>query len=453
MEIDTNSLIVDKEQLINFFKDGSKASGLKIGTEHEKFVFYTNNFKRVSYLGASGISELLNALAIKNNWVKIIENNNTIGLKDDTGASISLEPGGQLELSGTPLENLHQTCKETGQHLKIMKEVMSGLGLSMVGVGYDPKWSRSDISFMPKGRYEIMKNYMPKVGQLGLDMMLRTCTIQVNLDFSSEKDMVEKFQISMALQSVATALFANSPFIEGKPSGYLSSRAMVWTDTDPYRTGVPEIVFDSNFGYESWLNYVLEVPMYFVYRDGKYIDVAGNSFVDFMEGKLKGFEGQYPTIKDWEDHITVAFPEVRLKQYLEMRGADGGPWNIICALPALWVGLLYDSQSQSDALSLAKPLMDANILEEGRVSAATFALNGKIGNVSIDKLASDMLDISRNGLKRRNKIDARGLDESQFLDPLFYILDNKQTGAEKLLQKFNGSWNKNIDKIFIENSF
>ena len=306
---------------------------------------------------------------------------------------------------------------------------------------------------MPKGRYEIMKNYMPKVGQLGLDMMLRTCTIQVNLDFASEKDMIEKFQISMALQSVATALFANSPFIEGKPSGYLSSRAMVWTDTDPYRTGVPEIVFDSNFGYESWLNYVLEVPMYFVYRDGKYIDVAGNSFVDFMEGKLKGFEGQYPTIKDWEDHITVAFPEVRLKQYLEMRGADGGPWNIICALPALWVGLLYDSQSQSDALSLAKPLMDANLLEEGRISAATFALNGMIGNVSIDKLASDMLDISRDGLKRRNKIDGRGLDESQFLDPLFYILDNKQTGAEKLLQKYNGSWNKNIDKIFIENSF
>ena len=445
---------LEYSDLLKWFNQGEKPSkNWKIGTEHEKFVFYTNNFKRVSYLGASGISELLNALAIKNNWVKIIENNNTIGLKDDTGASISLEPGGQLELSGTPLENLHQTCKETGQHLKIMKEVMSGLGLSMVGVGYDPKWARSDISFMPKGRYEIMKNYMPKVGQLGLDMMLRTCTIQVNLDFASEKDMIEKFQISMALQSVATALFANSPFIEGKPSGYLSSRAMVWTDTDPYRTGVPEIVFDSNFGYESWLNYVLEVPMYFVYRDGKYIDVAGNSFVDFMEGKLKGFEGQYPTIKDWEDHITVAFPEVRLKQYLEMRGADGGPWNIICALPALWVGLLYDSQSQSDALSLAKPLMDANLLEEGRVSAATFALNGMIGNVSIDKLASDMLDISRDGLKRRNKIDARGLDESQFLDPLFYILDNKQTGAEKLLQKYNGSWNKNIDKIFIENSF
>ena len=240
---------LEYSDLLKWFSQGEKLSkNWRIGTEHEKFVFYTNNLKRVSYLGASGISELLNALAIKNNWVKIIENKNTIGLKDDTGASISLEPGGQLELSGTPLESLHQTCKETGQHLKIMKEVMSGLGLSMVGVGYDPKWARSDISFMPKGRYEIMKNYMPKVGQLGLDMMLRTCTIQVNLDFSSEKDMVEKFQISMALQSVATALFANSPFIEGKPSGYLSSRAMVWTDTDPYRTGVPEIVFDSNFG-------------------------------------------------------------------------------------------------------------------------------------------------------------------------------------------------------------
>tara|TARA_B110000438_G_C15767352_1_gene630256 strand:+ start:89 stop:1435 length:1347 start_codon:yes stop_codon:yes gene_type:complete len=445
---------LEKSDLLEWFGAGAKPiAEWKIGTEHEKFVFNIKNSKRVDYSGPSGISELLDTVASKNNWDKIIENNNTIGLKDNTGASISLEPGGQLELSGTPLENLHETCKETGLHLKIMKEVMNELDLSMVGIGYDPKWKRADIGWMPKGRYEIMKNYMPKVGNLGLDMMLRTCTIQVNLDYSSEKDMVEKFQISLALQSVATALFANSPFIEGKESGYLSARAMVWTDTDPNRTGVPQIVFDSNFGYESWLNYVLKVPMYFIYRDGKYLDVAGSSFIDFMQGKLKGFEGQFPTIKDWEDHITVAFPEVRLKQYLEMRGADGGPWNIICALPALWVGLLYDKESQSDAYNLAKPLMESSILEKGRISAATFALNGKIGDFSIQELASKMLKISNAGLQRRNRLDARGIDERQFLDPLFYILDNKETGAEKLLQKYNNSWNKNIDKIFIENSF
>jgi glutamate--cysteine ligase len=283
-------------------------------------------------------------------------------------------------------------------------------------------------------------------------MMLRTCTIQVNLDYLSEQDMVQKFQISLALQSVATALFANSPFIEGKSSGYLSSRAMVWTDTDPDRTGVPGIVFDSNFGYESWLDYILRVPMYFVYRDGKYIDVSGKSFIDFMHGRLKGLEGEYPTIKDWEDHITVAFPEVRLKQYLEMRGADGGPWNIICALPALWVGLLYDGQSQSEAYDLAKPLMDIGALENGRVSAAKLGLAGKIGETSIEYLAREMLKISSSGLERRNNLDKKGIDERQFLDPLFHILQNKETGAEKLLKKYNGTWSKDINRIFVENS-
>ena len=445
---------LEYSELLDWFKSGAKPKkDWKIGTEHEKFVFYNDNLQRVRYLGASGISELLNEVAGKYNWEKILENKNTIGLKDDTGASISLEPGGQLELSGTPLENLHQTCKETGLHLKIMKEVMQGLDLSMIGIGYDPKWKRSEVDWMPKGRYEIMKNYMPKVGNLGLDMMLRTCTIQVNLDYSNEQDMIEKFQISLALQSIGTALFANSPFIEGKPSGYLSSRAMVWTDTDSERTGVPQIVFDSDFGYQSWLNYILNVPMYFIYRNGVYVDMSGSSFIDFMNGKLKGFEGEYPTMKDWEDHITVAFPEVRLKQYLEMRGADGGPWDIICALPALWVGLLYDEEAQSAAYKLAKPFMEAKLLENARVSAAKFALNGYIGGSLISEIASEMLNISSAGLQRRNKVDARRIDERQFLDPLFYILENKETGAEKLLHKYNNSWNKDIDRIFKENSF
>jgi glutamate--cysteine ligase len=284
-------------------------------------------------------------------------------------------------------------------------------------------------------------------------MMLRTCTIQVNLDYLNEKDMVQKFQTSLALQSVATALFANSPFIEGKDSGYLSSRAIVWTDTDPDRTGVPQIVFDPNFGYEKWLNYILNVPMYFIYRNGKYIDVSGKSFLDFMGGRLEGFEGEYPTMQDWEDHITVAFPEVRLKQYLEMRGADGGPWNIICALPALWVGLLYDSEAQSEAYNLAKPFMNTNALEEGRISAAKFGLGGKLGNKPIQDIALEMLRISSSGLERRNQLDNRGMDERQFLDPLFDIVKNKQTGAEKLLQKYNNSWNRDINKIFTENAF
>lgn len=445
---------LEKEDLLKWFQAGEKPrEKWKIGTEHEKFVFHKETFERVGYSGKSGISDLLNKLAHENNWEKILEKNNTIALKDETGASISLEPGGQLELSGTPLENLHQTCKETGKHLNMMKIAMKDLDLSMIGLGYDPKWSRSDQKWMPKGRYEIMRNHMPKVGKLGLDMMLRTCTIQVNLDYLNEKDMIQKFQISLALQSIATAIFANSPFIEGKQSGYLSSRAMVWTDTDPYRTGVPQIVFDDDFGYSKWLEYVLEVPMYFVYREGKYIDVAGHSFLDFMNGNLEGFEGQYPTIKDWEDHITVPFPEVRLKQYLEMRGADGGPWNIICALPALWVGLLYDPQSQQEAYDLARPFMNSKILEEGRISAAKFALGGNINNVSIHDIALEMLKISSEGLKRRNKLDSRGIDERQFLDPLFNIVNNKKTGAEILLEKYHKSWDTKIDNIFIEDAF
>ena len=443
-----------KEQLINWFRTGEKSRELwKIGTEHEKFVFHLDNLERVGYFGKSGISELLNNLAKENSWEKVLENNNIIGLKDETGASISLEPGGQLELSGSPLENLHQTCKETGKHLQIMKKAINKLGLSMIGIGYDPKWSRIKQKWMPKGRYEIMKKFMPKVGKLGLDMMLRTCTIQVNLDYLNEKDMVQKFQTSLALQSIATAIFANSPFIEGKESGYLSSRAIVWTDTDPNRTGVPEIVFTKHFGYEAWLDYVLKVPMYFVYRDGKYIDVSGKSFLDFMDGKLEGFEGQFPSMKDWEDHITVPFPEVRLQQYLEMRGADGGPWNIICALPALWVGLLYDDKAQLEAYDLAKPFMNTSILEEGRISAAKYGLKGKLGNKKIIEIAEEMLRISSLGLERRNKLDNRGIDERQFLDPLLNIIKNKKTGSEILLQKFNGDWKKNIDKVFIENAF
>ncbi len=445
---------LEKEQLINWFRAGEKSKELwKIGTEHEKFVFHLDNLERVGYFGKSGISELLNNLAKENNWEKVLENNNIIGLKDETGASISLEPGGQLELSGSPLENLHQTCKETGKHLHIMKKAINKLGLSMIGLGYDPKWSRKEQKWMPKGRYEIMKKFMPKVGELGLDMMLRTCTIQVNLDYFNEKDMVQKFQTSLALQSIATAIFANSPFIEGKESGYLSSRAIVWTDTDPHRTGVPEIVFTKHFGYEAWLDYVLKVPMYFVYRKGKYIDVSGKSFLDFMDGKLEGFEGQFPSIKDWEDHITVPFPEVRLKQYLEMRGADGGPWNIICALPALWVGLLYDNKAQLEAYDLAKPFMNPYTLEEGRISAAKYGLNGELGSKKIIDIAEEMLRISSLGLQRRNKLDDRGIDERQFLDPLLNIVRNKKTGSEILLEKFNGIWRKNIDKVFIENAF
>ena len=436
------------DQILDWFKSGEKKhEDFLIGTEHEKFLFTKDNFKRLGYDDENGINKILEEISGDGKWEKIIEDGNTIGLKNFSGSSISLEPGGQFELSGAPLKNLHETCKEAGTHLELLKKISNKHDFLMMGIGHDPKWKREDVIWMPKKRYEIMRKYMPKVGELGLDMMLRTCTIQVNLDYSDENDMIKKFQTSIALQSVATALFANSPFVEGKPSGFLSRRAYVWTHTDKDRTGIPKNIFDDNFGYKSWIEYLMSVPMYFIYKDGKYIDVAGQLFSDFMLGKLKGLEGLFPTLIDWENHTTVAFPEVRLKQYLEMRGADGGPWNRICVLPAFWVGLLYDKKSLNQAYNLSKEFMQKELLEEARISSAKFGLNGKIGKIQIKELAKQVLDISFQGLERRNYLDKKGISETQFLDPLFNIVEG-ETAAEQMLNKFENQWDKNIDKIF-----
>tara|TARA_B100002051_G_scaffold31235_1_gene24201 strand:+ start:229 stop:1587 length:1359 start_codon:yes stop_codon:yes gene_type:complete len=449
-----NKKKLEFDQIIDWFKSGEKKKNdWLIGTEHEKFIFNKDNYERTDYNGQFGIGKILDQISLNDNWSEIKEGDNLIGLKHVSGSSISLEPGGQFELSGAPLKNLHQTCKEAGLHLQLMKKIADHFELLILGLGHDPKSSRNDIKWMPKQRYKIMREYMPKVGKLGLDMMLRTCTIQVNLDYSSEADMIKKFQTSIALQSVSTALFANSPFLDGKPGKFLSQRAFVWTDTDKDRTGVPNNIFMDNFGYKSWSKYLMSVPMYFVYRDGKYIDVSGQSFSDFMLGKLDGLEGEFPTLSDWQNHSTVAFPEVRLKQYLEMRGADGGPWSRICALPALWVGLLYDEKSLNDAYNLSKDFMQVNILEKARFSAAKEGLNGFIGKVQIKEIAKEILNISYQGLKRRNNLDEKGISETQYLDPLLNIIENDKTSAEELLERYNNVWSGNINKIFEKEVF
>ena len=440
---------LDFKKICQWFENGEKSiQEWRIGTEHEKFLFKKSNFKRLSYDDSNGIRSILNKIAKDKQWKTIIENNNVIGLKHESGSSISLEPGGQFELSGAPLKNLHMTCSEAGVHLQLMQKIAEELDFIMLGLGFDPVWDRDQINWMPKNRYEIMKNHMPKVGDLGIDMMIRTCTIQVNLDYSSEKDMVKKFQTSLALQPIATALFSNSPFIKGHLSEFLSLRAYTWCDTDHQRSGFPEVVFSSNFGYELWAKYLLSVPMYFIYDKGKYHDTSGKSFSKFMEGKLEGFEGKFPNLSDWEDHVTVAFPEVRLKQYLEMRGADGGPWNRICALPAFWVGLLYDNKSLDDAFYISKKFMDVNLLNEARMSAAKLGLNGMIGNSKIIDIANDLLKISFKGLQRRNFRDKKGITETQYLDPLLNMVQNGETAADVLIKKYKGVWNKDINKIF-----
>jgi glutamate--cysteine ligase len=440
--------IEDRRQLVEYLASGSKPEAeWRAGTEHEKFVFDLKTLRPVGYDGPNGIRALLEGLT-RFGWKPVVENGNPIALSLGTG-SISLEPGGQFELSGAPLETMHQTCNEVHTHLAQVKEVASELGVGFLGIGFNPKWRRDDVSWMPKGRYRIMRAYMPKRGKLGLDMMLRTCTVQVNLDYGSEADMVRKFRVALALQPIATALFANSPFVEGKPTGYLSYRSHVWEDTDPDRCGMLPFVFDDGMGFERYVDYALEVPMYFVYRDGTFIDASGQSFRDFMKGKLPALPGEVPTMSDWSDHLTTLFPEVRLKKFLEMRGADAGPWEELCALPSLWVGLLYDGSSLDAAWDLVK---DWTAEERAmlRREVPRTALRTPFRGRTVREVALEMLDISRSGLRRRNRRNRAGEDETGFLAPLEEIARNGLSPAEIKLERFRGPWAGSVDPAFNE---
>ena len=443
--------ITSKQQLVEYFESGSKPrSEWRVGTEHEKFVFDLETLRTVSYEQPNGIGALLRGLQ-RFAWQPVEEHGNVIALTMD-GCSITLEPGGQFELSGAPVENIHQTCAEVGTHLTQVKEVAAELGVGLLGMGFQPKWARADIPWMPKGRYKIMGEYMPKKGKLGLDMMLRTCTVQTNLDFSSEADMVKKLRVSMALQPVATALFADSPFTEGKPNGFMSYRSHIWTDTDPDRCGTLTWVFEGGMGFERWVDYMLDVPMYFVYRDGKYIDASGQSFRDFLNGKLPALPGEVPTLGDWSDHLTTAFPEVRLKKFLEMRGADGGPWERLCALPALWVGLLYDDQALDAAWDLVKNWTNEDHLSLRR-DVPRLALKTSFRGRSMRELAIDVLKIARAGLQRRAALDRIGGDESGFLNVIQEIAESGQTPAEEKLALYHGKWHESVDPIFTEYAY
>ena len=450
-----STIIKDVGQLVEWLAKGEKpAADWRIGTEHEKFLFHRDSLRPVAYDGDSGVEAMLHALCkvIGDKATPIIEKGKIIGLKDGDGGSVSLEPGGQLELSGAPLSNLHQTCAETGRHLRHMRAVSSALGVGMLGIGFQPKWRRDDISWMPKGRYQIMRNHMPKVGTMGLDMMLRSCTVQVNLDYADEADMRRKFRTSLALQPIATALFANSPFKDGKPSGWLSGRAHVWTDTDNARCGVPSCVFDPQFGYEQWIDYILDVPMYFLHRGEDYVDVAGESFRDYLAGTLTGFEGESPQMADFEDHITTAFPEVRLKQYLEMRGADSGSWANICALPAYWVGLLYCDEALAEVGDLVRDI-NADDVMAARLSVAKDGLRGKLGSHDVATLAKKTIDIASKGLRNRGIFDDGGDDESGFLQPLRKVIATQKTPAEMMLDLYHGDWAEDIDQVFTSNQY
>ncbi len=440
-----------KADLIGAMTVGIKPkSEWRIGTEHEKFGFDKSTLRRPGYEGPNGIHAMLSGLQ-RFGWAPVEEGGHVIALerKNTEGftASISLEPGGQFELSGAPLKDIHEICSETGQHLMEVKMVADELNLGFLGAGFDPLWTREDVPIMPKGRYDIMRSYMPKKGGLGLDMMLRTCTIQANLDFDSEADMVAKFRTSLALQPIATALFACSPFTEGRPNGFLTARANVWTDTDPDRTGMLAFVFEEGFGFERYADYALDTPMYFAKRDGKYIDASGQSFRAFMEGNLPALPGELPTMKDWADHLTTLFPEVRLKQYLEMRGADGGPWSRICALPALWGGIFYDAPSLAAAWDLCK---DWDIADHERLrrDVTRLGLRAEVAGRTVRDIAVDMVAIAREGLKNRAKFSGGMVDERGYLSELEDIADSGVTPAERLLDLYHGDWNHDVTRMY-----
>ncbi|MEM7661654.1 MAG: glutamate--cysteine ligase [Pseudomonadota bacterium] len=440
--------IAGKTELVEWMEAGCKPkSDWRIGTEHEKFGFLKKGLRPVPYEGAQSVSALLQGLRDHHDWQGIYENDNIIGLKRN-GASVSLEPGGQFELSGAPLEHIHQTCNEVRGHLSEVRAIADPLEIGFLGLGFSPKWSLKETPIMPKGRYGIMKRYMQRVGRLGHQMMFRSCTVQVNLDFSSEADMVKKMRVALALQPVGTALFANSPFAEGRTNGFLSYRAHVWSDTDPDRTGMLPFMFEDGAGFESYVDYALDVPMYFARRRGTYVDCAGLSFRDFMDGKLETLPGERPTIEDWEDHLSTIFPEVRLKRFLEMRGSDSGPWDSLCAMPAFWVGLLYDDQALDEAWELVKDWTTGHREAMRRVAPVLGLKAAAPCGRHLQDIAKDAVRIASGGLRRRGALSTSGDDETGFLHELHEIAESGVTPAEQLLERYHTEWGQSVDPVF-----
>ncbi len=444
--------IESRDQMVQYLEAGCKPrEDWRIGTEHEKFGYRKSDLSSLPYEGECGILAMLSGLRDEFGWNPVTEGDTLIGLQKGL-ANVSLEPGGQLELSGAPVETIHETCEETNQHLAEVREIANRIGAGFIGLGAAPTWSREDMHVMPKGRYGIMRRYMPTVGSKGLDMMFRTTTIQVNLDFGSEADMVKKLRIAFALQSIATALFASSPFLNGKPNGFLSYRSEVWRDVDNQRAGIPAFIFEDGMGFERWVDYALDVPMYFIYREGKYIDVAGQSFRDFLDGKLPGLPGEKPTLSDWADHLTTIFPEARLKKFIEMRGADGGPWRQICGLPAFWVGLIYDDSAMDAAWDVCKDWTQEQRLDL-RNTVPALGLHAEVAGRPVHEVAAQLLEIATTGLHSRAKASGFDRDEAHFLNSLRDVVARKQSLAGELLDRYEGDWGGDINKVFEQYSY
>jgi len=443
------------DELVAHLAEGCKPrEKWRIGTEHEKFPFYVDGHAPVPYGGERGIRALLEGMQRILGWDPIMDDGRIIGLVEPTGqGAISLEPGGQFELSGAPLETIHQTCREGNAHLAQLREIAEPLGIRFLGLGGSPKWTLAETPKMPKSRYEIMTRYMPKVGTHGLDMMYRTCTIQVNLDFSSEADMRRKMQVSLKLQPLATALFANSPFTDGKPNGLQSWRGEIWRDTDNQRSGLKQFCFSPDFGFADYVEWALDVPMYFVIRDGRYHDMTHMTFRQFMAGDARNdVPDGLPTMGDWANHLSTLFPDVRLKRFLEMRGADGGPWRRICALPAFWVGLLYDPAALDAAEAMTRDWTYEDV-RQMRDDAPAQGLTAQFRGRPLLDLARETLAISRLGLENRGRKNRDGYDETSFLGTLDEVVARGATSAQEMVTAFGTRWGGSIEPVFMEYAY
>jgi glutamate--cysteine ligase len=447
-------IVQSRDALAAWFEAGCKREGsLRIGTEHEKILFYRAGHAPVPYAGDRGIRALLEGMNARLGWERIEDGGHLIGLFDEEGgAAISLEPGGQFELSGAPFETAHETADELQRHLEIFWSVAEPFGLSALTLGMSPKWTVAETPTMPKSRYDIMRRYMPSVGTRGLDMMFHTATVQTNLDFRDERDMVLKLRVALALQPVITALFANSPFTEGKLNGFLSARSEIWRDTDADRTGLLPFAFDPGMGFERYVDYALDVPMYFLKRGSTYIDVAGASFRDLLAGRLAAAPGERATIADWANHLSTIFPEVRLKRYLEMRGADVGPQARIVAMTALTSGLFYDSGALSAAWALVEE-WTAGERQALRDEVPKLGFAATIRGRALRDVACDVVAIARGGLKRRAKLNARGEDETVWLTPLEAIAESGRSPAQEWIERFENPWRRSVEPAFTEAVF
>lgn len=438
-----DAVVTRRDPLIAYFATGAKPrSEWRIGTEYEKVAVERKTGRAARYFGRNGIEELLRRLADRYGWTPRSEGDHVIALQGER-ATITLEPGAQVELSGEPCESIHCAHAELTEHVSQIVSVGEEIGIAFLGLGMQPLSPVEDIEWVPKARYGIMGPYMQKVGTLGHRMMKQTATVQTNIDFSDERDAMEKMRVTMGLSPILTAMFANSPICDGRLNGYMSFRQHVWTDTDRDRCGLLPFVFSRDAGFEDYADWALGVPMYFIRRDDRFVDLSGLPFREFLK---KGAAGHHATLADWQLHLTTLFPEVRLKTYIEVRSVDSQPPERMLALPALMKGVLYDADCLLGAWDLVKGWSFGERLDLYDASHRD-ALMARVRGVRLLDLARELCAIARVGLRRQNLRNGRGEDETVYLNGIERQLESGVSPARVIADRWAGEWEERIDRL------